>query len=247
MFLFRFVLRPVFSWENIPQTRLKLLYYRCRQWFFSYNGLMDRRILNFGYYSAFTAFIATVCYDILQILQVVGVLKPPVDGMVLYGASLLIPVPFVLAMLALHYTVPQERRIWTHGALLFSAIYAAYVSVNYVVQLATVIPMRFQGMYDKIILLDQTPHSLFWDIDALGYIFMGIATFIAAWSLDNRGVQGWTRKFFIANGLADPIIAIVYFYPTFSYTLLLLGVSWVITASGSMFWLALYFRSKRKT
>jgi hypothetical protein len=25
-------------------------------------------------------------------------------------------------------------------------------------------------------ILDQTPHSLFWDIDELGYIFMGLAT-----------------------------------------------------------------------
>jgi hypothetical protein len=48
--------------------------------------------------------------------------------------------------------------------------------MNYTVQLATVIPATMQHKLDEVRVLEQTPHSLFWDLDALGYICMGLAT-----------------------------------------------------------------------
>lgn len=41
------------------------------------------------------------------------------------------------------------------------------------VQLATVIPAKLGGTSEAIRILEQTPHSLFWNFDALGYISMG--------------------------------------------------------------------------
>lgn len=41
-----------------------------------------------------------------------------------------------------------------------------------------------------------------------------------------------------------PIIAVVYFYRTFSTALLMLGSPWIVTAAGSMLCLALYFKSE---
>lgn len=149
-------------------------------------------------------------------------------------------------MLALHYTVPDEQKLWTHAALLFTVIYTMYVTLNYVVQLATVIPMTLRGAAADIRLLDQTPHSLFWDVDALGYIFMGLATLCAIPVFAKKGVERWTRGFFLAHTLVTPVIAVVYFYPTFSYTLLLLGAPWMLTASGALLCLALYFHAKRR-
>ncbi len=206
---------------------------------------MHRTTAKLGFYGAIIAFLASVGYDVVQILQIVRVLRPPVDAITIYGFSLLIPVPFILAMLALHYTVPDERKIWTHGALLFTVMYATYVILNYTVQLATVIPASLRGTLDQVRILDQTPHSLFWDADALGYIFLGLATLLAAPAFEKRGIGLWARGFFIANAVMTPVIAFVYFYPTFSYRLLLLGAPWIVTASGSMLLLALYFRQKR--
>ena len=48
--------------------------------------------------------------------------------------------------------------------------------------------------------------------------------------------------FFIANAAMTPVIAVVYFYPRFSTTLLILGSPWIVTAAGSMLCLALYLR-----
>lgn len=206
---------------------------------------MNKNTVKLGFYSAILAFIAVVGFDVVQIIQVLGFTKYPLDVRLIYGFSLLIPIPFILAILALHYSTAEDKKIWTHAALIFTAIYASYVSLNYVVQLATVVPMTLQNSLDKIRVLDQTPHSLFWDVDALGYICMGFATLFASAVFENKGIERWTRRFFLANAIITLAIAIVYFYPTFSIPLLIIfGSPWMITSAGSMLFLALYFKAK---
>jgi hypothetical protein len=197
-------------------------------------------VATIGFYGALLAFIAAVGYSIAQILQVVGFVAYPLDAILIFAFSLGIALPWMLSILALHYTIPDEKKIWTHAALLFSLVYVTYVTLNYVVQLGTVIPMT--GTADQIRILVQSPHSLFWDLDALGYIFLGLATLFASAAFAKQGLQRWLRWFFLANGLLTPIIAFIYFYPYFSYAVLLTGLPWIITAPGSMFLLALFFR-----
>src|SRR6266566_6513739 len=204
---------------------------------------MQKMFYTFGFWSALVAFVAAVGFSVALVLQVVGVLVFPWDGILIFGFSLGIAPPFMLAILALHYTVPNEKKIWSHAALLFAVMYAVYVTLNYVVQLATVIPFSLRGALDEIRVLNQTPHSLFWDVDALGYIFMGLATLFAVPVFAQQGLERWVKWFFLANGLITPLFAVVYFYPNFSYTLLLLGLPWLITAPGSIILLALFFKA----
>jgi hypothetical protein len=193
-----------------------------------------------GFYCALIAFMAAVGYGVAQILQVLGFVVYPLDAILIYGFSLGIASPFLLAMLALHHIVPNEKKIWTHAALLFAVMYATYVTLMYVVQLSVVIPQSLHGASNTI--LTVTPHSFFWTIDALGYICMGLSTLFPAFVCAKEGFERWLRWFFLANGLLTPVIAFVYFYPYFSITLLLLGLPWLITAPGSMLLLALFFR-----
>ncbi len=206
---------------------------------------MQKTIYKVGFWSALVAFVAAVGFSVALILQVGGVLVFPWDGILIFGFSLCIATPFMLAILALHYTVPNEKKIWSHAALLFAVIYTVYVTLNYVVQLGTVIPMTATA--DEIRILNQTPHSLFWDVDALGYIFMGLATLFAFPVFAKQGVQRWLRGFFLANGLITPLVAVYYFYPNFSNGLLLLSFPWGITLPGSLLLLALFFSPFRKT
>src|SRR5689334_19857410 len=127
---------------------------------------MDKSIYKIGFWCGIMAFGATTLFVIVQLLQVTGLLHFPLDEILIYGTSLCIVVPFVLEMLALHYVTPTSKKFWGHAALTFTIIYAVFVTANYVVQLATVIPMRLKGAVDKILILEQTPHSLFWDFDA---------------------------------------------------------------------------------
>jgi hypothetical protein len=198
-----------------------------------------------GYWSGLTAFTAIVAYDVAQILQILGALEFPIDEILIYGTSLCIVVPFVLEMLALHYLTAKDKQFWTHASLIFTTIYAIFVTANYVVQLTTVIPSRLGETSGDIHLLEQTPHSMFWAYDAIGYISMGLATLFAIPALRNFGFERWVRMSFLAHALVTPLITIVYFYPTYSPRLLLLGFPWAITAPLFVVLLAIMLRKKQ--
>ncbi len=204
---------------------------------------MNKTIYKIGFWSGLIAFLATVGFNIVQILQLIRVFNYPLDEIFIYGFSMCIVVPFILEMLALHYVVPTEKKFWSHAALIFTVIYAVFVTANYVVQLATVIPMTVKGTADSIQILKQTPHSLFWDFDAIGYISMGLATIFAVPVFKKQGFQKWVRYSFLAHGfITTPLITFVYFYPVFSEKLLLIGIPWIITAPLAMLMLAIMFK-----
>jgi len=200
---------------------------------------MDKTIYRVGFWLALVASVAALGYSIFQILQIIGVIEPPWDAVLIYLFSLFIATPFMLALLALHYVTPAEKKFWSHAAVLFGLMYAIYVTLNYVVQLTAVIPYAAPNP-----VLIQTPHSLFWTVDALGYIALGFATLFAIPVFAKEGLERWVRRFFLANGLIIPLFCIVYFYPNYSTTLLLLGLPWIITAPGSMLLLTLFFKRK---
>jgi hypothetical protein len=203
---------------------------------------MNTRIYKVGFWSGLFAFGATAAYVIFQLLQVAGVFIFPVDEILIYGTSLCIVIPFLLEILALHYVTPADKKFWSHAALIFTSIYAVFVTANYIVQLATVIPATLKGADNEIQLLKQTPHSLFWDFDAIGYIFMALATLFAMPVFKKQGYQKWVRYSLLAHTLVTPLIVFAYFYPTFSNKLLTIGFPWAITAPLFMLLLAIFFR-----
>jgi len=206
---------------------------------------MTVKITKIGYRSGIAAFTAVVAYDVVQILQVVGVLQFPADEILIFGTSLCIVIPFILEMLAFHHLTEKDNQYWTHAALVFTIIYAVFVVANYVVQLSTVIPAKINNATETILILEQTPHSLFWDYDAIGYISMGLATLFSIPALGKSGFEKWVKISFIAHVLITPLFAIVYFYPTYSHRLLLLGFPWAITAPIFMLMLAIMLKRKR--
>ncbi len=200
---------------------------------------MKETICKIGFWSGLVAFVAAAGFSVAQILQVTGLLSSPWDEILIYGFSLFIATPFMLALLALHHLTPEDKRFWSHAAVLFAVMYVIYVTLNYVVQLTAVIPYAAP---DPVLV--QTPHSLFWTVDALGYIALGLATVFAVPLFTRQGIQKWLSWFFMANGLVTPLISFVYFYPVFSTTLLLLGLPWIVTSLGSMLFLTLFFRER---
>jgi len=197
-----------------------------------------------GFWAGVAAFSATVGYDVVQILQVVGVLHFPLDEVLIFGTSFCIVVPFVFEMLALHYSTPIGLRFWTHAALLFTTMYAVFGSANYVIQLATVIPAKLRGAAETVRVLEQTPHSLLWDFDALAYLAMGAATLVIVPTLGSSRAERRVRVACMAHVVATALSGIVYFYPTYSYKLLMLGFPWGITAPVTMLLLGTALRAR---
>jgi hypothetical protein len=199
-----------------------------------------------GYFSGMLAFFFTTAFVVIQILQIMQLIAYPLDEILIYGSSLCIVIPFLFEILALHYVVAPEKKFWTHAAILFSVLYAVFVTANYATQLATVIPLTLRGLSTEIDVLAQTPHSMFWNFDAVGYIAMGFSTLCAALSLSNNGMQRVTRFILILHASVTPLIAFVYFYPSFSNNLLLLGLPWGISAPAAMLSLAILFQKMER-
>jgi len=122
---------------------------------------VNKTIYKIGFWAGLFSFASTMAYVIVQILQVTDVLHYPLDEIFIYGTSLCIVIPFILEILALHYVTADEKKFWSHAALVFSIIYSVFVTANYVVQLATVIPMKQKGAADEIRILEQKPFSWF--------------------------------------------------------------------------------------
>lgn len=205
---------------------------------------MQLTIYKTGFACGIAAFGATLAFLVAQVLQVAGVLVFPWDEILIFSFSQLIALPLLLEVLALHYTVSPERRIWSHAAVLFMVIYVIFVTANYAVQLAVVIPETIAGHAPAVKVLRQSPHSLFWVMDALGYMAWGIAAFVARLALPREGFQGKVRTALLLHSLTTPVIAFVYFYPEYSNTLLLLALPWAVTAPVMILLLAIMFRRK---
>ena len=203
---------------------------------------MHKVVYRIGFWSALIAFLASAGYSIVQVLQVLRILVWPWDAILIYCFSFCIAWPFMLAMLALHYSTPNEKRIWSHAGLLFAVMYATYVTLMYALQLGTAIPLALRGTPNVFLVVDR--YSLFWTLDAMGYICLGLATLFAAPAF--AASEKWPRRFFVANGLFTAVIAFVYFYPVFSIPLLMLATPWIITGPGSLLLLAVCFVRRRR-
>jgi hypothetical protein len=206
---------------------------------------MSGKISVVGFWSGLSAAAATVAFLVVQTLQLLGVTGFPLDDVLIYATSLCITLPFLLMMLALHHLSERGKRFWTHAAVIFSVIYAVFVIANYVVQLATVIPAHVSGDSSTIRVLEQYPHSMFWNYDAVGYIAMGLAALLATPAFESTGIERWARRALIAHFLTTPLISIVYFYPVYSHTLLMLGYPWGITAP--LFMILVAFSLRRRS
>jgi len=198
-----------------------------------------------GFRAGLAACAATIAYDVAQVLQVLGVLHYPLDEILIFGTSLCIVVPFVLEMLALHYSTPIERRFWTHAGLIFTTMYAVFATANYVIQLTTVIPAKLRGMADTVRVLEQTPHSLLWNFDAIAYMAMGLTALLIIPALRRSGFERWVRLACMAHVVATVLAGIVYFSPTYSNKLLMLGFPWGITAPCFMLLVGIRLRAER--
>lgn len=195
---------------------------------------MTRAVNRIGFWSGVAAAGATIAYDVVQLLQVVGAVHFPLDEILIFGTSLCIVVPFVLEMVTLHHTRAADARFWTYAALVFTTMYAVFGAANYVVQLATVIPAKLHGAAESVRVLEQTPHSLLWDFDAMAYMAMGLAALLIVPALRDSRYERRVRIACMAHVAATVLAGIVYFHSPYSNTLLILGFPWGITAPAFM-------------
>ena len=114
--------------------------------------------------------------------------------------SLILAPLFVVLMLSIHHTAPEDKKILTQLGLAFALICAAILSLHYYIQLTFVqqglLNNQLAGIWQ---FAAPNPHSFFWTLAALGYGFMGIALFFTAPVFAGKSERG-IRWLFFANG-----------------------------------------------
>ena len=96
---------------------------------------MNKEVHKIGFWSGVVAFSSNAAFVCVQALQILGIIRYPYDEILIYGFSLCIVIPFLIEMLALYHITPNEKKFWSHAALIFTIIYSVFVTANYVVQI----------------------------------------------------------------------------------------------------------------
>lgn len=107
-----------------------------------------------GFWSAVFASLLSIVYVVAQVTEWLGLLgsaggpesaSTPFGLIVLLTPSLLLGVAFAVLMVCVHYYAPDDRKVWSHVALVFATVYTVLISINYYVQLTFVVPHLLRG------------------------------------------------------------------------------------------------------
>lgn len=129
-------------------------------------------------------------YHVVQSLPYLG-------GIVLVGA-------LVVLISSLAVLGRERAPASTNAALIFTAVFAAFIFFNYVAQ-TTFLPTLARrhepsGAPFIAALSMSNPTSLAWGIEMWGWGFLGVATWLAAGVFAGGGVERAARLAFVANG-----------------------------------------------
>jgi hypothetical protein len=189
----------------------------------------------FGFWAATSAAIASLAYAVPQLLQVAGVLADPWDRIFIFAPSLVLAPAFVLAVVAAHQGAAPNRQIFSLGALALAILYAADVSLVYVVQLGAVIPQERAGQGAAVAFAACcNPGMPATAVDLLGYTYMSFSTLLLAPAFPGPGLRRWLRAALIANGVLGPFLIAQLAWPALIYV----GALWLVTFPSSMILLA---------
>ena len=94
---------------------------------------------------AFAALACGLCYDIAQILDVLGVFRVPWGLFAVVLPSIFLAWSYVAMISVMHAGAAEAARPWTQLALTFAIIYAGLNSIVYPIQLAVIVPQALTG------------------------------------------------------------------------------------------------------
>lgn len=214
---------------------------------------MERTIIpstvsKLGYWSGFCATFFSIMYIVGQLAEWFDLLgsgggpenaSTAIGLIILLTPSLLLAPSFALLMLCVHYQAPENKKVWSHAAIMFATVYVVMVSINYYVQLTLVVPHMIRGELDTIRPFLFTPFDSFiYSVDILGYSFMCLSTLFGAFVFSGSGLSRIIRYFMIANGVLIPFLAFqIYYHP-----LIWPASLWAITFPGVTISLTKLFR-----
>ncbi|MDJ1431457.1 hypothetical protein [Halostagnicola sp. A-GB9-2] len=202
-------------------------------------------VTRLGFWSALVTAVSAGTFSIAALLEMANAIPVVLGWQIIYASSFVLAVAFVVMMISIHHTTPENRQVWSFTGVSFAILYASNVSIMYIVQLFVYIPRDQRGELSEseAILLSDTFGSFLQAVDGLGYLFMGVAFLAAAPVFTTRGLERWVRWFFVANGLVTVPVFLTYFVdPAY----ILLAGLWTIAVPVATGLVAINFRRQHR-
>jgi len=129
---------------------------------------------------------------------------------------------FIFFVASCYFEADQKRKPLVLGALIFTAVFATIVFIEYTIQVAY-IPNAFDQDQTLLAVLNMAnPKSVCWAFEMFAYAAMGVATMLIAPMFGGGKIRIAIKSLFVLNGLISIAGAVLT-----SVTL-----SWVFTVSG---------------
>jgi len=183
-----------------------------------------------GVLAAWGACVASVGYGVPQLLQVAGVLRDPIDRILIFAPSLAHAPLFVLALVGGYVHCHVDNRPWRAAALAMALLYAGCVAKVYVIQLGVVIPRELAGEPPVAGFGCCTFRAPMTAIDLLGYTYMSLACALLVPSFAGR--TRWTMA-------ANAVLGIPIFLQLWWPELIWVASPWLVTFPLAMAWMAI--------
>lgn len=124
-----------------------------------------------------------------------------------YFAGFLIIIGFLLMMIGLYEISEPDKRVYALAALVFTVVFAALVSLNYIFQTTFVPALLNTYARDKNEIVSAftmaNPNSLGWALEMWGYAFLGAATWFASKLFGRSKLERFIAFLFILNGITS--------------------------------------------
>jgi hypothetical protein len=193
-----------------------------------------------GFWSATLSVLFAMGYSVPQILSEIKIIPHPQYLFWLFLPSLFLAPAFLITMICLHYSADKNLQVWTAIGAAFALLYCADVSMVYFTQLTVVVPAQLKGQINEkeVLLFDRKTFLM--AVDCLGYFFMSLSTFFAAFAFKKNK---WLYRGLLWNGALMPVLVLAFFYPVFYYA----GAAWMITFPLAMINAATFFKNEPQT
>ncbi len=127
----------------------------------------------------------------------------PRDFWWMFPALSIAPLYLVLCA-CMHSWVASPRTLFSRIAMLFAAIAASIITLDYFLQIEVLQPSLLRAELDGMAVISQyNPHGLFIAMENLGYLMMGISMFFVGLALTGDGrLENFVRWQLIVSGAA---------------------------------------------
>lgn len=154
--------------------------------------------------------------------------------------SILLASAYMIFTVSIHYYSENDKKIWSHLSIVFGLMYATISSLNYLIQIITVIPSMVSSRPNGLeAFVAGNSNSIFFALMA-SYFFMCISALFISFTFNKKEKgQKAIRIMFIGAGLSGPLCLLGAAVPILMQ---LAGALWFVCLTSGSVAVAIHFR-----